>query len=173
MKKALWRVERLINATLLFTKGVNPNRQIHALIDFESDLYDSVGYYTYSKPIEFSFKLCGGDVNEILADFDLLSIVLQNFLSNAIDAIEEGECEAGQVNITFSDESDFWCFSISDNGVGIQDKNILFEPFKTTKLKGNGLGLALCQQIVAAHNGSIELQDSQTKKTFFVKIAKN
>ena len=139
----------------------------------ESDLYDSVGYYTYSKPIEFSFKLCGGDVNEILADFDLLSIVLQNFLSNAIDAIEEGECEAGQVNITFSDESDFWCFSISDNGVGIQDKNILFEPFKTTKLKGNGLGLALCQQIVAAHNGSIELQDSQTKKTFFVKIAKN
>ena len=42
MKKALWRVERLINATLLFTKGVNPNRQIHALIDFESDLYDSV-----------------------------------------------------------------------------------------------------------------------------------
>ncbi|STP10736.1 two component system sensor histidine kinase [Helicobacter cinaedi] len=173
MKKALWRVERLINATLLFTKGVNPNRQIHALIDFESDLYDSVGYYTYSKPIEFSFKLCGGDVNEILADFDLLSIVLQNFLSNAIDAIEEGECEAGQVSVAFSDESDFWCFSISDNGVGIQDKNILFEPFKTTKLKGNGLGLALCQQIVAAHNGSIELQDSQTKKTFFVKIAKN
>ena len=99
--------------------------------------------------------------------------MLQNFLSNAIDAIEEGECEAGRVNITFSDESDFWCFSISDNGVGIQDKNILFEPFKTTKLKGNGLGLALCQQIVAAHNGSIELQDSQTKKTFFVKIAKN
>lgn len=173
IKKALWRVERLIKATLLFTKGVNPNRQIHALADVESELYESVGYYTYSKPIDFCFELCGGDTDEILADFDLLCIVLQNFLSNAIDAIEEGECQQGQVRIAFSDEDAFWCFSIGDNGCEIEDKNILFEPFKTTKLKGNGLGLALCQQIVAAHNGVIELDNTGGDKTFFVKIAKS
>lgn len=169
IKKALWRVERLINATLLFTKGVKANRQLRTLGDFEDDLYNSVGYYTYSKPICFEFDL-GDKQRQILSDFDLMSIVLQNFLSNAIDAIEEGECEEGLVVVKFSDEGEEWCFSFSDNGRAIMDKNILFEPFKTTKLKGNGLGLALCQQIVSAHNGTICL-DEHTK-TFFVKIAK-
>lgn len=172
MKKALWRVERLINATLLFTKGVQPSRatcRVGALLD---ELQDSLQYYTYSKPIVFDFeRAC--DEWEIFADFDLLCIVLQNFLSNAIDAIEEGECQQGQVRLAFSDEGAFWCFSISDNGCEIEDKNILFEPFKTTKLKGNGLGLALCQQIIAAHNGMIELDNTAEDKTFFVKIAKN
>lgn len=173
IKKALWRVERLINATLLFTKGVNPNRQLHRIIDFEDALYESVSYYTYSKNIDFSFDLGADKQTQIFVDFDLISIVLQNFLSNAIDAIEEGECEEGLVSVRFIDEEEFWCFSFRDNGRQIQDKNILYEPFKTTKLKGNGLGLALCQQIIAAHNGVIYLDDTCESKTFFVKLAKN
>lgn len=170
IKKSLWRVERLINATLLFTKGVNPNRQFYSLKDIEDDLHNSVSYYTYSKPIIFEFDLSIDA--EIFVDFDLFSIVLQNFLSNAIDAIEEGECEEGRVQVRFYDEYGQWCFSFSDNGKDIEDSNILFEPFKTTKLKGNGLGLALCQQIIQAHNGEICFDDSQRGKTFLVRISK-
>lgn len=172
IKKALWRVERLINTTLLWTKGVKAHRQRHFLRDFEDELWQCVGYYTYSKPIDFVFELTCHDGVEIYADFDLLSIVLQNFLSNAIDAIEEGECERGEVKVAFIEEDTFWCFVFSDNGMAVMDKNMLFEPFKTTKLKGNGLGLALCRQIIAAHNGEIELQDTESK-IFAIKIAKS
>ncbi|MCH5312912.1 MAG: HAMP domain-containing histidine kinase [Helicobacter sp.] len=171
MKKAIWRVERLINTTLLWTKGVNANRTSHHLSEFENDLTQSIGYYTYSKPIDFVFDLTSN--THLFADFDLLSIVLQNFLSNAIDAIEEGECENGVVKVSFSEDEASWCFIFSDNGEDIADKNILFEPFKTTKLKGNGLGLALCQQIINAHNGSISLDEGADDKIFYIKIAKD
>ena len=77
------------------------------------------------------------------------------------------------MSVKFTESSEYWCFIFSDNGESITDKNILFEPFKTTKLKGNGLGLALCQQIVNAHNGSISLDESEDEKIFYVKIAKS
>ena len=173
IKKALWRVERLINTTLFWTKGVKANRALCALSDLENELHEIVGHYTYSKPINVVFDLQGGGEEQILADFDLLSIVLQNFLSNAIDAIEEGECEEGLINVNFASDNTSWCFIFSDNGQAIADKNMLFEPFKTTKLKGNGLGLALCQQIITAHNGSISLEDSMESKIFYVRIAKS
>ena len=171
MKKSLWRVERLINATLLFTKGANPNRQFYPLLDLEEDLHHSIGYYTFSKPIEFDVNLGEDKRREVWVDFDLFSIVLQNFLFNAIDAIEEGEGESGVVAVRFHEQEGFWCFSFSDNGKSVENKNILFEPFKTTKLKGNGLGLALCKQIIQAHSGEIDFEDKQGK-TFFVKISK-
>ena len=56
------------------------------------------------------------------------------------------------------------------SGKPIENKNILFEPFKTTKTKGNGLGLALSLQIIQAHNGKINLLEEP--KGFEIKIAK-
>lgn len=172
IKKALWRVERLVNTTLLWAKGVKANRNFHSLSEIENELRQNVEYYAYSKPIDFIFELSKHSDVEIFADFDLLNIVLQNFLSNAIDAIEEGECERGIISVKFVDEEDFWCFIFSDNGEAVADKNMLFEPFRTTKLKGNGLGLALCKQIIAAHSGSIVLEDD-ADKIFYIKIAKS
>ena len=48
-------------------------------------------------------------------------------------------------------------FYISDSGVKLPSETI-FEPFKTTKLKGNGLGLALSLEIINAHKGSVPVQ---------------
>ena len=52
----------------------------------------------------------------------------------------------------------------------IENKNDLFEAFKSTKVKGNGLGLVLSRQIAQAHGGSVELLDSD-KKSFGINIA--
>ena len=54
---------------------------------------------------------------------------------------------------------------IYDNGKEIEDITSLFEAFKTTKLKGHGLGLALSRQIALAHDG--ELCANNTEGKFF------
>lgn len=166
IKKSIWRVERIIKATLLFSKGVHCHYDAIEPKNLQHELHASIGYYTYSKKIAFVFNF---ENKPFMADFDLLCIVLQNFLFNAIDAIEEGEREEGIVEMNFYNTEKHAFFEIYDNGKDIENPEILFEPFKTTKLKGNGLGLALSLQIIEAHNGSITLLQ-ECKKGFVIKI---
>ncbi|WP_104761226.1 sensor histidine kinase [Helicobacter cetorum] len=168
LQKALWRVERIIKATLLFSKGIQANRTKQSLKVLENDLKEALSCYTYSKEIDFILDF---SKEEGVFDTDLMGIVLQNFLYNAIDAIEAlEESEQGEVKITASIQNDFIVFRITDDGKEVENKNALFEPFETTKLKGNGLGLALSLQVVKAHEGSITLLESASK-TFEIKIA--
>lgn len=154
IKKAIWRVERIVKATLLFTKGLQPNFQNFYLDKLAEECEIATGQYTYSKDIDFDFNLPSCEVN---GDFELLVLVLQNFIFNAIDAIEEDDEENGTVSISYIEKDTKHVIYIKDSGKEIEDKNILFEPFKTTKTKGHGLGLALSLQIIEAHNGCISL----------------
>jgi len=47
--------------------------------------------------------------------------------------------------------------AISDTGPGLPQEvaSRLFQPFVTTKEKGMGVGLSICQSIIEAHNGRI------------------
>lgn len=168
IQKSLWRVERQIKATLLFSKGLNISRMQNSLLELKEELEAIIAQYTYTKHIEVSFDF---DCMDFDFDFDLMGIVLQNFIYNAIDAIEEGDCHQGEIKIWTKQQENYLEFFIQDNGKEIENKNILFEPFETTKLKGNGLGLALSLQIIEAHNGSIELLDDE-HKIFKITITK-
>lgn len=162
IKKAIWRVERIIKATLLFSKGIQPNKMRFQLKQLQDELGLAIGYYTYTKNIDFRFNFKPDCV--IYGDIDLLGIVLQNFIFNAIDAIEEEEFEEGGVVELFCEEQhDKRIFEIYDNGKVFENKNIIFEPFKSTKVKGNGLGLALSLRIIEAHGGSVEIVDTDKK----------
>jgi two-component system NtrC family sensor kinase/two-component system sensor histidine kinase AtoS len=167
IKKAIWRVERIIKATLLFTKSLHINPSSFYLDKFIKECEKAIEHYSYSKEVAFHFEL---PHIEIKGDFELLNLVLQNFIFNAIDAIEENEAERGNVWVEYvSDETDI-ILHVKDDGKAIENKNILFEPFKTTKTKGNGLGLALSLQIIQAHNGKINLLEET--KGFEIKIGK-
>ena len=167
IKKAIWRVERIIKATLLFTKSVQINPSFFYLDRLIKEGEQAISHYSYTKEVAFHFDL---PHVEIKADFELLNLVLQNFIFNAIDAIEECEKESGNVSISFVEDSEYVILHVKDDGKPIENKNILFEPFKTTKTKGNGLGLALSLQIIQAHNGKINLLEEP--KGFEIKIAK-
>lgn len=157
IKKAIWRVERIIKATLLFTKNVQINPSEFYLDRLIKECEQAISHYSYTKEVFFTFDL---PHQGIKADFELLNLVIQNFIFNAIDAIEEGEKENGNVSIALIPDSSQVILQIMDDGKAIENKNILFEPFKTTKTKGNGLGLALSLQIIQAHGGKIDLLEN-------------
>jgi len=167
IQKSVCRIERIIKATLMFSKGVHANKAPFMWRELQDALNMAVGYYGYTKEITFIFPQQEFVLN---ADKDLLEMLFSNFLTNAIDAIELDENDYGSVEIIYEQDSEFHKFYIYDSGVMIENTKELFEAFKSTKVKGNGLGLVLSRQIAEAHGGSVELLDGK-RKGFEIKLA--
>ena len=157
IKSALFRVERIIKSTLLFSKGIKIQKKEFYLQPFVKDFINSIKYYSYSKEIEFIFPK---ENAKIIGDYDLLLLVFQNLIFNAIDAIEESETEKGIVKLQYF-QNDAHIFIVTDNGKDFENKNILFKAFESTKTKGNGLGLALSKEIIKKHNGKIDIYEKE------------
>jgi len=103
----------------------------------------------------------------IHADADALKQVYFNLLKNAREAMNEG----GTLNIVAKTSEESLEISFIDNGHGISAENLthLFEPHRTTKAKGSGLGLMIAQKIMRGHGGSITVE-SQPKQGTTVKL---
>lgn len=82
--------------------------------------------------------------------------VLINLVKNAVEAIKNADVE-GRVSISWQQQDKHLKLSIKDDGTGVSNPDNLFVPFYTTKVKGSGIGLVLCRQIIEAHGGKIHL----------------
>jgi two-component system NtrC family sensor kinase/two-component system sensor histidine kinase AtoS len=167
IQKSVYRIERIIKATLMFSKGIEANKTAFMWSDLKESIDMAIGYYAHSKEITFIFPQQKFILN---ADKDLLEMLFSNFIINAIDAIELDDNEEGKVEIIYEADEEYHKFFIYDSGVAIEDKKALFEAFKSTKVKGNGLGLVLSRQIAEAHGGSVELLGGE-RKGFEIKLA--
>ncbi|RZS92556.1 tetratricopeptide repeat-containing sensor histidine kinase [Aquimarina brevivitae] len=112
----------------------------------------------------------------IYADKDMVSIVAQNLLANAIKFCNPGDTIALQ-SIEREDHYDI-CFK--DSGVGIDPSNLhkLFaeDTFTTTGTQnesGTGLGLKICKELVELNNGKIKVESELGKgSTFYISLPK-
>jgi PAS domain S-box-containing protein len=77
--------------------------------------------------------------------------VVLNLCKNAIEAMGDGGC----LTVKVYRSERMVVLEIGDTGIGVPHGMNIFESFKTTKCNGSGLGLPLVQQIVSAHNGTI------------------
>ena len=171
IQKSIYRIERIIKATLLFSKGIKATIEPIYFKELLETLHSAIGYYSYAKEIRFELP----QKNFIIeGDLDLLAMMFSNFIFNAIDAIdaiELDENDDGSVEMEYVVDDAFHIFRIYDSGIAIENKSILFEAFKSTKEKGNGLGLQLSQQIAQAHGGDVKLLEGD-RKGFEVTLAK-
>ncbi len=101
-----------------------------------------------------------------VADRDQLRQVFLNLLSNAYDAMPEG----GSLLLRVAREGDGHVrVAVRDSGMGMAEETRarIFEPFFTTKARGVGLGLAVTNRIVTAHQGRIEVETEPGAGTAF------
>lgn len=104
--------------------------------------------------ISFELKLTD-EILLVYADKDQLIRVLQNLVTNAIQAIPvSGQ---GRIILELTMEKTNAVINISDNGMGIPPdiQELVFVPNFTTKSSGSGLGLAICKNIITAAGGTI------------------
>ncbi|HEY7317291.1 MAG TPA: ATP-binding protein [Candidatus Binatia bacterium] len=99
-----------------------------------------------------------------------LQRVLMNLIDNAVDAMEKGGTLAiSTLSFPSPSEPKEIVLEVADTGEGIDPAVLpkICEMFVTTKAagKGNGLGLAICEQIVKAHRGHIQVSSEVGKGT--------
>ncbi len=108
-------------------------------------------------------------------DPDRMQQVFLNLLLNARDAIGD-EAESGEIMISTNTPDGEVIAEIADNGSGIAPELLprIFDPFVTTKPKGQGtgLGLAVCHSIVAAQGGRITAANRECGSVFTVAFSK-
>ena len=87
-----------------------------------------------------------------------LQQVVLNLILNALDAMSAGDHVLRRLSITSEVVGrDYVVVSVEDSGRGVDpvDLHQLFNAFFTTKDKGMGMGLAICQSIISAHGGHL------------------
>jgi signal transduction histidine kinase len=108
-------------------------------------------------------------------DPDRMQQVFLNLLLNARDAIGD-EMENGEIIISTTTPDGEVLAEIADNGSGIVPELLprIFDPFVTTKAKGQGtgLGLAVCHSIVAAQGGRISAANREKGSAFTITFPK-
>jgi len=106
---------------------------------------------------------------EVLADAEQIKQVILNLVLNAIEASEDSPAPIS-IKTRYIEERERIEIRVRDRGQGIPEDALahIFIPFFTTKSKGTGLGLAVCQRIVNQHGGDIRVQSKVGRGTEFV-----
>ena len=99
----------------------------------------------------------------VSANRDSLNSVLQNIVSNALEATSKG----GKISINILSDNDFGIIEISDTGKGMSGDTLVkaFDPFFSEKEGGTGIGLALCRRIMHEFGGDININSKPNKGT--------
>ncbi|MGQ9460369.1 MAG: PAS domain S-box protein [Candidatus Bathyarchaeaceae archaeon] len=132
-------------------------------VDLISAIQDALTQLKFPENIILTTKFSEAPIIE--ADPDQLRRILQNIALNGIQAMPNG----GELTVSTRKNGDFVEVAFTDTGAGIPEENMskLFTPLFTTKAQGVGLGLAICKNIVEAHNGRIEVKSKVGKGSIF------
>ncbi len=108
------------------------------------------------------------DADRVLVDRIQIQQVVLNLIRNAIEAMAESPVR--RLLMTSEKQGDgFIRVTVADSGHGLADDMFdqLFEPFRSTKETGMGLGLSISATIVSAHGGRIWAEQSKLGGTAF------
>jgi signal transduction histidine kinase len=160
------RINQLISELLSSTKFAELNfvkSSINDLLDESIKLAeDRIVLSNVKLTKKYSEDICA-----ISVDREKIKIAFLNIIINALEAMQDKE--DGQLTIETRKEADKCLVIISDNGLGMDadSEAKLFEPYFTTKQKGNGLGLTNTQNIILNHKGTINVCSKAGQGTTF------
>lgn len=153
-------IGRMVDEFSSFARMPKPSLEI---VDVRASLRDAVFLMQMGSPaVDVTVELPEAPMTGKF-DVRLLSQVITNLIKNGVEAIEaSAETEKGMVLVRGAVDEANVTIDVIDNGIGLpnQNRQMLLEPYMTTREKGTGLGLAIVRKIVEEHAGTIELLDA-------------
>ena len=120
--------------------------------------------------IEFSAEYEDARWDVVINRNQILEALLNIFM-NSIDAMPQGGTlrVVGRVEKPEHKKQSYLALKIIDSGYGIRKENLskIFDRYYTTKETGTGLGLAVVERIISAHDGTLRVESDEGKGTTF------
>ncbi len=173
-EKASFQAQNLTRQLLTFSKGGSPIKETASISEI---ILETTNFALRGSNTKCNFEIDNG-LLPAEVDKGQLSQVIHNLVINADQAMPEGgSIDVHVQNIFINSNADiplnegmYIKISIKDRGVGISEKYLpkIFDPYFTTKQKGNGLGLASAYSIIKKHEGHIDIRSELGVGTEFI-----
>lgn len=164
-------LNRFINHILNYTRPFQPQLETTNLVPFIQELLELIKMdQAFHSQVVCSMQT-SCPIVEVPIDRALLKSALLNLLVNALQAMPNG----GDLIVEMDQTEGEALIKIKDTGVGIASEHLqkIFSPLFTTKISGNGFGLAEVHKVVQAHQGTIDVQSQiNSGTTFTLKLPK-
>ncbi len=167
IKRNSARINQLISDLLNSTKFSELNYEKIPVNDLLDETLEAAKDRIVLTSVEIVKKYTT-EVCDVSVDKGKIKIAFLNIIINGIEAMNNKE--GSVLTIETKRENDRCKIMIRDNGSGLDNEsaNRLFEPYFTSKSKGNGLGLTNTQNIILNHKGEITAETAKGKGTSFI-----
>ena len=162
------RVDKIIREFISLTGSISAVKNEVSTREFISKLCDRAAQLAQAKSVAFECDIPRDIPETILIDDEKLGHAVENILANSFDAVETG----GTVRLSVRKAKRMLVLTIFNTGKPL-NKEIaekIFQPYASLKGKGAGMGLFYAQQVVLAHNGTIDVRNTSNGVAFDVKI---
>jgi signal transduction histidine kinase len=166
MRSRVQRLECLLNDLLEYSRA---NRVTYKLKKVNCSQLINDSFELLTPPVGFSL-IIENELPEFLTLSAPFEQVIRNLLNNAFKHHDKSE---GKIKVRLYDDNNFYRFSFTDDGPGIDVKyhKDIFKMFKTLKprdeTEGSGMGLALIKKIVEYYTGSVYVESTVGKGSTF------
>lgn len=162
-REEIHRLDLILKQFLQAVRPTTPRREradLHALLHDTLKLLEAE---LASRKIIIELDLAES-MPSALIDSVQFQQVFYNLIQNASQAISSNK---GRIIIRTRVNDFEAVISVEDNGTGISPDHMgaIFEPYRTTKSSGSGLGLLIVRRIVREHGGEIAIESEENKGT--------
>jgi len=151
----------MVNSFTDFSRIPEMNLQLTDINELISEVVDL--YSNLDRRAEI-ISVLEDNIPLVPVDKSRLRQVFNNLIKNALDACEKSESLQLEITTELIEARgrNFVEIKIKDSGSGIPEDMMeqIFEPYTTTKTKGNGLGLAIVKKIVEEHKGIVWIKNN-------------
>ncbi len=156
-------IDDLLNLSRITQQEIN--KMTFDISELVKKIFDELCEQYSNLKIEFNYQ----KKIKIMADFDLVKIMIKNLLNNAL----KFSSKKSKIRIEFGSikEIEKLTFFIKDNGDGFDMKyaDKIFTPFQRIhsdkEFEGTGIGLAIVQRIVKKHGGNVWIESKKEAGT--------